>query len=176
MSSPFSASVQLTDAEDVPTIRAPSLHFSDNEDQDSEDSGFEYSEQSGDYSSRIEELLGDEDSEAEGSAFRDDDDDGGFLYTGVDADTSTSSGYRQQLRDVLGHDNEDDSDMDTREVEQSLLIGGDTTNQEDILVRDIKCNVYAVNLNRPLEWRRSVRYCTVEPRCAAGCLLANEYS
>ncbi len=156
MSSPFSASVQLTDAEDVPTIRAPSLHFSDNEDQNS---GFEYSEQPGDYSSRIEELLGDEDSEAEGNAFRDDsdDDDGGFLYTGVDADTSTSSGYRQQLRDVLGHDNEDDSDMDTKEVEQSLLISGDTTNQEDMLVRDIKCNVYAVDLNRPLEWRRSVR-------------------
>ncbi|KAG7440042.1 uncharacterized protein BT62DRAFT_648065 [Guyanagaster necrorhizus] len=48
-----------------------------------------------------------------------------------------------KLRDVLGHDTDDDSDMDTREVEQSLLISDDSTNKEDIT------NVDALSDNAP---------------------------
>jgi vacuolar protein sorting-associated protein 8 len=63
---------------------------------------------------RFEELLGD------GSDVQEDEsDDEGFLYTGVDADV-VSGGYREQLRDVLG-DEHDDDDASANEVENSLL-------------------------------------------------------
>lgn len=108
-------SVHLQDADEdgASTIRQPSLHFSDNEDDD------DLNEHTGDYSSRMEELL----SEGEESDTPDDEDelgDEGFLYTGMDA-ADTSTGYGDQLRDVLGPDHED-SDVDANEVELSLLI------------------------------------------------------
>lgn len=93
------------------TIRQPTLHLSDDEpDEDEED--FDYQ---GDYSSRMEELLDDE-NEFDVTG---DDDDEGFVYTGIDVE-EPSGGYRDQLRDVLGAEHEDD-ETEEHEVESSLL-------------------------------------------------------
>lgn len=85
------------------------LDFSDNEEaEDSNDHG-------GDYSTRFEELMSDEEhgSDHAGS----DDDEEGFVYNGVDAEQGGS--YKDQLRDVLGPDHEEDGSEE--EVERSLM-------------------------------------------------------
>lgn len=91
--------------------RRLSLDFSDQED----DEEIEQSEEhTGDYSTRMEELL-DDDEGSEGQGDGEDSDDGGFLYTGVDAETS---GYRDQLKDVLDSEAGDDSDeMEAQDVQ-----------------------------------------------------------
>ncbi|PPQ98630.1 hypothetical protein CVT24_003963 [Panaeolus cyanescens] len=84
---------------------------------DNEDEEFHYS---GDYSTQMEELF---EGESLGSSLphqgtpeslagddEDDDEDEGFLYDGVDAETS--AGYREQLKDVLETDNDDDDSDD----------------------------------------------------------------
>lgn len=87
------------------------------ENDDLNHSGSEEDEQGGDYSTRMEELFADDSPELkeEGLNFNEEEDEEeeGFLYTGDDADLST--GYRDQLRDVL----EDDSEADIHEELQS---------------------------------------------------------
>ena len=71
----------------------------------------------GDYSARLEELLKDDEGEhksADGA--QDEDDEEGFFYTGVDSQPSGT--YREQLRDVLGPENEDD-EQEEEEVKDS---------------------------------------------------------
>ncbi|KAI0775842.1 Golgi CORVET complex core vacuolar protein 8-domain-containing protein [Trametes elegans] len=95
------------------------LHFSDSEGSDSPDDGVGV----GDYSTRLEELMSDgEDGEGHRNGAEEDDEDdeeGGFLYSGVDADPT--GGYREQLRDVLGPEHEEDELEDEQEVERSLV-------------------------------------------------------
>lgn len=70
----------------------------------------------GDYTTRLEELLSD--GEHDSDAQSEDEEEEGFCYTGVDADLSTT--YKDQLRDVLGPDHEED-EAEEVEVEHSLL-------------------------------------------------------
>lgn len=86
------------------------LSFSDTDgDEDThEDHG-------GDYSTRLGELMSDEE---EGSASSEDEDEGGFLYQGVDAEPA--GGYREQLRDVLGAEHEGD-ELESITDRRSLL-------------------------------------------------------
>ncbi|KAF9465048.1 hypothetical protein BDZ94DRAFT_1117445, partial [Collybia nuda] len=90
--------------------------FSDNggSDEDHED-------HVGDYSTRMEELFdeGEGDSDSHNQDDEDDDEEG-FLYTGVDA-ADVSTGYRDQLRDLLGPELTDD-ELEVHEVERSLVI------------------------------------------------------
>jgi len=67
----------------------------------------------------MEELF--DDGEDDSEAREDDEEEEGFLYTGVDADES-SGDYRSQLREVLGPDLEED-ETEELEVERSLLRG-----------------------------------------------------
>ncbi|KAJ4002087.1 hypothetical protein F5050DRAFT_801211 [Lentinula boryana] len=89
--------------------QAESLDLSGSEDGD------DHMENGGDYSTRMEELFADDVHDLNSHVEDDSDDDEGFLYTGNDADLSTS--YRDQLRDVL----EGDSDAEIHEVEKSLI-------------------------------------------------------
>ena len=84
--------------------------FSSNDEETDDDQG-------GDYSTRMEELLSDEDENGDAEA---DENDGGFVYDGVDAEQVTGDNYRDQLREVLGPD---DSyyESEEQEVERSLL-------------------------------------------------------
>ncbi|KAJ3829116.1 Golgi CORVET complex core vacuolar protein 8-domain-containing protein [Lentinula raphanica] len=86
-----------------------SLNLSGSEDGDDD------VEAGGDYSTRMEELFADDVPESNGHVEQESDDEEAFLYTGNDADFSTS--YQDQLRDVL----EDDSDAEIHEVEKSLV-------------------------------------------------------
>ena len=76
----------------------------------------------GDYSTRFEELISDAEEDGHGGHEEhdgeDDDDDDGFFYSGKDS--NTSGDYRQQLKDVLGSDHEDD-ELEEQQVEHSLL-------------------------------------------------------
>ncbi|KDR75859.1 hypothetical protein GALMADRAFT_509680 [Galerina marginata CBS 339.88] len=72
----------------------------------------------GDYSSHMEELFEGEDVDSTTQEDESDDEEG-FLYSGIDAETPTS--YKAQMRDLLGQDHEDDeSQADVLEVEKSL--------------------------------------------------------
>ena len=85
-----------------------------------DDAEFTYPGAVGDYSTQMEELFdGDEDTglDEEGHKSDDEDKEGGFFYDGIDADTSTR--YKEQLRDVLGQDHEEDEE---EEVECSLVL------------------------------------------------------
>ncbi|THU95630.1 hypothetical protein K435DRAFT_723399 [Dendrothele bispora CBS 962.96] len=106
-----------------------SLGFSDNEDNDEH----EFDEHPGDYSTRMEELFEDEEDGPNAHIDGDDsEDEEGFIYTGADADVSITS-YRDQLRDVLGpeHEEEADSVVDAREVEKSLIVEHEEGNESD---------------------------------------------
>lgn len=99
------------------------MNGSQHEDPDfsDEEGGEAHEAHPGDYSARLEELMSDmEDGDSHDGQVDDGDDDeeGGFVYSGVDA--APSGGYRAQLRDVLGPDHEDD-ELEEHEVEQSLL-------------------------------------------------------
>jgi len=76
------------------------------------------------YSTLMDELFGDEDETATTSAPRfdddeDDDDEEPFVYDGTEAPVSRAT-YREQLRDVLDDDAEDD-EIEERDVERSLV-------------------------------------------------------
>ena len=88
------------------------LHFSDSEGGDSPDVG------AGDYSTRFEELMSDGEDAGDHEENGDEDEEGGFIYSGVDADPA--GGYREQLRQVLGPDHEED-EIEEQEVERSLV-------------------------------------------------------
>ncbi|KAI0929914.1 hypothetical protein AcV5_006753 [Taiwanofungus camphoratus] len=95
-----------------------SFDISDTEGEDSQ------GDHSGDYSTRFEELMSDSENGSDGHDQDEDQDEDkgeeeeGFLYNGIDA--GPAGGYREQLRDVLGPDHEED-ELDEREVEKSLL-------------------------------------------------------
>lgn len=78
----------------------------------------------GDYSTRFEELMSDDEDENKNVPTRLShnkeaaDEDEGFFYTGRDSQPSGT--YREQLRDVLGADVEDD-ELEEQEVESSLV-------------------------------------------------------
>lgn len=85
-------------------------------------------DQGGDYSTRMEELLSDEDEDdAEADEYE-----GGFVYDGVDADQVTGDNYRDQLRDVLGPD---DSyyESEEQEVARSLLEESNSVKANELL-------------------------------------------
>ena len=87
------------------------LNFSDTDgDDDSRD------DHGGDYSTRLEELLSDEEGEHAGS--EEEEEEGGFVYEGVDAEPV--GGYREQLRDVLGAEHEED-ELESITDRRSLL-------------------------------------------------------
>lgn len=117
----------------------PSLHFSDNSESEGDDEDGE--EHTGDYSTRMEELF-DDGEEGSLSAHEEEDNDEGFLYTGLDA-PGQPSGYRDQLRDVLGHDLDEDEELDAHEVEQSLILDDLETSGDDepLVVRALSSNI-----------------------------------
>jgi len=90
-----------------PDYSSPVL--SGRDDEDAEDN------HEGDYSTRMEELFGDE-GEVEANSSDDDE----FVYDGVDAERVSGANYQQQLRDVLGSDDASDN-LDEEEVEKSLF-------------------------------------------------------
>jgi hypothetical protein len=105
--------------------RRPSLAFSDfgSDDEEHADSN------GADYSTRMGELFDDEDETSAVSVPRLDPDEDGendevFIYDGAHAQVSRAS-YREQLRDVLDEDgedaNDDDDELEEREVEHSLV-------------------------------------------------------
>jgi len=97
-------SLHIVDPEHSPT-------FSDNEEIDDD--------QGRDYTTRMEELLSDDDEHGDTVAG---DDEGGFVYDGVDADQVTGDNYRDRLRDVLGPD---DSYYQSEEQEVGLSLLGE---------------------------------------------------
>lgn len=100
------------------TIRQPSFDFSDH---DVSDNGHE--DHLGDYSTRMDELFEDGEDQDLPEEDEEDDDDGAFLYTGVDA-ADIPTGYKDQLRDVLGPELTDDDEIEADEVERSLVMDG----------------------------------------------------
>jgi len=75
----------------------------------------------GDYSAHMEELFEGDETGSNPPGEETDEDEVDFLYSGVDADTSSMS-YKVQLRDLLGQDHEDSSESDALEVEKSLVL------------------------------------------------------
>ena len=71
----------------------------------------------GDYSARLEELISDSEDKEKDDEDEEEDEEG-FIYNGVDSDPT--GGYREQLRQVLGPDHEED-ELDEQEVEHSLV-------------------------------------------------------
>jgi vacuolar protein sorting-associated protein 8 len=93
--------------------RSESPVFSDTE-VDGQDDGH-----LGDYSTRLEELMSDDEGHSGDQEDSDDDEGERFVYSGVDAEPAGT--YREQLRDVLGPDHDDDDAYDPLEVEQDVL-------------------------------------------------------
>ncbi|KAJ7287486.1 Golgi CORVET complex core vacuolar protein 8-domain-containing protein [Mycena rebaudengoi] len=98
------------------------LRFEDGDDQEDEFNA-------GDYSSRMEDLMADDDANSDIDE-EDEDDDGGFLYTGADAG-ETSAAYRDRLRDALGSEHDPEEELDASEVERSLILPPHTQVLED---------------------------------------------
>lgn len=90
--------------------------FSDIDGEDSLD------EHGGDYTTRLEELMSDDEELQEDTATvggeDEENEDEAFFYNG--ADSQPIGTYREQLRDVLGPDDEDD-ELEEREVGHSLV-------------------------------------------------------
>ncbi|KAH9988437.1 Golgi CORVET complex core vacuolar protein 8-domain-containing protein [Russula compacta] len=104
--------------------RQPSLAFSDF----GSDDDVHIDINGGDYSTRMGELFDDEDHTPTASFPRfgvdqDDDDEEAFVYDGADVHVSRAT-YREQLRDVLDGDDNDD-EVEECEVERSLVHGLD---------------------------------------------------
>lgn len=103
---------QLGDAER--SLTPEHIVYSDDEGEDDRDDHL------GDYSTRLEELMSDEDDQegnANGAEYEDEDDEG-FFYNGTDS--APAGTYREQLRDVLGPEHDLD-DAEEPEVENSLI-------------------------------------------------------
>jgi hypothetical protein len=81
-----------------------------------EDEQFTYS---GDYSTRMEEILDGEAKSDDGPDAGDDDEGEGFLYQGEDAEPQGP--YRDQLRAILDAEHEDD-ELEEHELETSLRV------------------------------------------------------
>ena len=90
------------------------IGFSDNEGDDDH----EQDNNAGDYSARMEELFDDTEDEdggrgGMGAENEDEEDIGGFVYSGADAEVIQGT-YKQQLRDVLGPDHDGDDELEER--------------------------------------------------------------
>ncbi|CDO69139.1 hypothetical protein BN946_scf185042.g41 [Trametes cinnabarina] len=94
-------------------VLSDALHFSDSDGDDSLDAN------AGDYSTRFEELMSDGEDEQPRGRDDEDEEDEGFVYSGVD--TEPLGGYREQLREFLGPDHEEDELEEEQEVERSLV-------------------------------------------------------
>ncbi len=105
--------LSMNGTHDAGDISHEELNFSDNEGDDAPDGGL------GDYSARFEELMSDGEDEDGHAGEEDEDEEAGFVYSGVDADPT--GGYREQLREVLGQDHEEDELDEEQEVERSLV-------------------------------------------------------
>ncbi|KAI0075109.1 hypothetical protein K474DRAFT_1676591 [Panus rudis PR-1116 ss-1] len=91
-------------------------HFSDTDEDNAS-----HDDHPGDYSTRFDAIMGDDEGEDAGNTKalgHSDDEEEGFFYTGVDA--ADSGGYKEQLRDVLGPDHTEDEQEEV-EVERSLV-------------------------------------------------------
>ncbi|KAG5342691.1 hypothetical protein C0989_010659 [Termitomyces sp. Mn162] len=102
-----------TTADIASTSRQPSPVLSDHA------SGSNTEVHSGDYSTRMDELFNDEYKTYGDAGADDDDDDEGFVYTGVDA-PDIPAGYTDQLREVLGSELTDD-EMDAPDLKLSSI-------------------------------------------------------
>lgn len=93
------------------------LHFSDSDEEDEDSSGLM---QAGDYSSRMDEIMDDDEDEGDATFKSDSDGDDVFVYEGLDSTVQTvSQNYRDRLREALGGDDlvgEDDSENDDDDV------------------------------------------------------------
>ena len=102
--------------------RQPSLGFSDSGDEKHVDTN------GGDYSTRMSELFDDDDDDTptvsvphfDADDDGEDEDEEAFVYDGADAQVTRST-YREQLRQVLDDDDEDEDGAEEHEVERSLL-------------------------------------------------------
>jgi hypothetical protein len=99
----------------------PGLHLSDS-DEEQEDGALT---QAGDYSSRMEEIM-DDDDEGETAFKPDSDDEEVFVYSGSDSKQAVSQNYRDRLREALGQDGlveeDDDDDADVPEQPEALKV------------------------------------------------------
>ena len=107
---------------------------------DSEDYGG-HEDHHGDYSQRMEELFNDTDDESKDDGEDElTDEEEGFLYTGMDAEDS-SVGYRQQLRDVLEQNEDEEYNSNADEVEHSLVLDSgaraSVDDEEELLVSSL---------------------------------------
>lgn len=120
------ASSDGDDDTEVATLKPDSPEFVYNG-LDDEDEATDPRPHSGDYSSRLDEILGETDDEPPQNGFgdthtEDGDDDEGFFYHGELEDTSRKKSYKAQLRDVLGPDaNDEEDDEPATETEDSHL-------------------------------------------------------
>ncbi|THH10658.1 hypothetical protein EW145_g1176 [Phellinidium pouzarii] len=126
LSVPISSTMDVSnDEDDLNTIRNITRRGSDASDvEDTQETDMEWPDQSN-YSSRMDEILSENDG-SDNQNIQEEDDEDGFLYTGKDADEATG-GYREQLKDVL--DDELDNDEDTHGVnfdsqEESSSVNG----------------------------------------------------
>jgi hypothetical protein len=139
MSGPQSFSVR-NEWEDAisppPEDSAQNLHFSDSDDD--ADGIEEEDAHTGDYShysQQMEELLGDEEHDSadeskspilasvlESDNEEEEEEEEDFVYSGVDAADVSVVPYRDQLRDVLEQDHEEEGVEDVHEAEKSLLM------------------------------------------------------
>jgi hypothetical protein len=128
------------DDDKASTIRPVSENTSDS-DGDEEDHYL----QDGDYSRRIDEILSD--GEAEDGDEDEDDSDSEFVYTGIDAQLSSET-YRDQLKDVLGpdHDDDDANEMDTSLVAESEKLA--LSDDAQVSVMAMHCRMEASTLTR----------------------------
>ncbi|KAG6832591.1 hypothetical protein H0H92_014427 [Tricholoma furcatifolium] len=106
--------LEVIEEDGTSTLREPSPVIPDNVSVNNAD------EHLGDYSAQMDELFNDVDDEGRDDV--DDEEDEGFLYTGVDA-PDAPIGYRERLRDVLGSELTDD-DAETNEEDITLAHGG----------------------------------------------------
>lgn len=88
--------------------------FSDTEVDDVQDD-----DHPGDYATRLGEVMSDEEDFAAGRGDEDNEEEA-FFYSGVDAEPAGT--YREQLRDVLGPDHEDEDTSEAQQVEHSLPV------------------------------------------------------
>jgi len=141
-----------------PEDSAQHLHFSDSE----EENGIDRTdvEDYSHYSQQMSEIMGEDERNEEGdgsadaersqilkgmleSDQEDEEEDEGFVYTGVDASDS-SVPYGEQLRDILGQEHDEDTKRDSHEAENSLLLGETDARKLSILLDDepLVCGIY----------------------------------
>jgi hypothetical protein len=106
---------------DVPSDSAANLHFSDSDEEPEEDG-----EHTGDYShysQQIDDLFDEGEHEEKNGddehGSKSDDEEEGFVYSGVDA-SDPSVSYQDQLRDVLDQDDPEESLDGLRELQVSV--------------------------------------------------------